>query len=160
MNELYHHGILGQKWGIRRYQNPDGTLTESGKKHLKKMDDKWTRKNADKAYKDAYKKSKKEMNAYVKYDLSRQYADQMRSGRYSKTMINAYNRKLAEVMNKNVSDIESPSGKVIQFVAKRGELGVFTALATKGYDMSRVSKGLWSDGRVAYRKDVINRSSY
>ena len=25
---LAHHGILGQKWGIRRYQNPDGSLTE------------------------------------------------------------------------------------------------------------------------------------
>ncbi len=30
--ELYHWGIQGQKWGIRRYQNPDGTLTEAGKK--------------------------------------------------------------------------------------------------------------------------------
>ena len=30
-NELKHHGILGMKWGIRRYQNPDGSLTSEGK---------------------------------------------------------------------------------------------------------------------------------
>jgi hypothetical protein len=29
---LQHHGILGQKWGVRRYQNYDGTLTTAGKK--------------------------------------------------------------------------------------------------------------------------------
>lgn len=36
-SELYHHGILGQKWGIRRYQNPDGSLTSAGKKHYAKI---------------------------------------------------------------------------------------------------------------------------
>ena len=30
-NTLEHHGILGQKWGVRRFQNPDGSLTEEGK---------------------------------------------------------------------------------------------------------------------------------
>ena len=31
-NELYHHGILGQRWGVRRFQNEDGTLTNEGRK--------------------------------------------------------------------------------------------------------------------------------
>ena len=53
--ELYHWGIKGQKWGVRRYQNEDGTLTESGKarynsdlteKDPKKMTDEDLRKSS------------------------------------------------------------------------------------------------------------------
>lgn len=39
-SELYHHGILGMKWGVRRFQNKDGSLTTSGKKRYRDDDDK------------------------------------------------------------------------------------------------------------------------
>lgn len=37
-DHLYHHGIKGMKWGVRRFQNPDGSLTEAGKRRQYKHD--------------------------------------------------------------------------------------------------------------------------
>ncbi len=62
MNELYHHGIKGQKWGVRRYQNPDGSLTAAGKKRIHRD---------SKIYKNKYKRTSDAVNDYYT-DLRKQ----------------------------------------------------------------------------------------
>lgn len=67
---LEHHGIKGQKWGVRRYQNIDGTLTEEGKKRKNTVFISGSSKTQDKESpyyrKNLPKEIKKEINSYVK----------------------------------------------------------------------------------------------
>lgn len=83
---LMHHGILGQKWGVRRYENEDGSLTEAGKKRYSKST---TRNRIDrsagsrntKAMREAKSKNMDEMSneelrkANERLRLEREYAD-------------------------------------------------------------------------------------
>ena len=76
---LYHSGVKGQKWGVRRYQNEDGSLTDAGKKRYardakekgyNKQDD-----NTGAYYKQSKKKGREDLdvdaNRYVTEDISR-----------------------------------------------------------------------------------------
>ena len=46
---LAHHGVKGQRWGVRRFQNPDGSLTEKGKRRMKTLHGKSDKLDAKKA---------------------------------------------------------------------------------------------------------------
>ena len=47
-NELMHHGIHGMRWGVRRYQNKDGSLTAAGRKRINQLDSEYQRLTGEK----------------------------------------------------------------------------------------------------------------
>lgn len=124
-DELYHWGIKGQKWGIRRFENPDGTLTEEGKaRYHSKDSQKKLAKDVKKAVdssnplynshakkvvnspqvKDALAKVK-DLNDAVK-KASQEYT-QMESDWYNRKnpkMYDKYTRKYAEESSKKYGD--------------------------------------------------------
>lgn len=61
-DELYHCGIKGMKWGVRRYQNKDGTLTSEGKKHYSQDHEDYTRVHTKKSVREM---SDSELNARI-----------------------------------------------------------------------------------------------
>ena len=95
-SELYHHGILGQKWGIRRFQNSDGSYTAEGKR--RRRSDSYS--DDQKRYESLRKKNYKELstkeieeinrreNAVNQYSRNHQSAGKKFIGSLSNNVIN------------------------------------------------------------------------
>ena len=178
MNDLYvieydnekpyiaHHGILGQKWGIRRYQNSDGTLTPEGKKRygvvnrIKDQYDDATMKGRIKAKQLEMINTSNEMHSHEKalqsskphyaklakqitdeYEKSKEYKSYIDSEKRLKTYRQAMNKKYksSDITSFDVND----SRKAQELASKRNEM------ATKA---SKKRLDIWAK----YHDDILS----
>ena len=98
MDEMYHHGILGQKWGRSPFPEQRRNFDRRRSKAFGKERRKLAHKNHDKIVSKARKDVSKELDQYAN-QLLKNPSSVTSKGKISSSAINSYNRKMAELMS-------------------------------------------------------------
>lgn len=128
-NECYHHGKLGMKWGIRRYQNKDGSLTPEGRKRVLHEAIKLKKKREKKEAREVRKQErlvKKEVNKKEKKSILKMSPDELDD------VINKLSKqKIAFDLKRQVEGLSNPNKeKSEKFLSKVAD-NTKTSLASK-----------------------------
>ena len=123
--ELYHYGVKGQKWGIRRYQNKDGSLTDAGKTRIKLSDTLMTRKTAQSDAEWSARFRRRESRRGNRVYLSKAARDSKRIAKLSKDLDEAISKKdykkraeIERVIESYVQSMNANSKKAKEFAER------------------------------------------
>lgn len=108
-DELMHHGIIGMKWGVRRFQNKDGSLTYAGKKRALSMQEQYTEFSKNKKYRDkdgnlTYAGRKKALKMKEEYSQLTGGKQLRKLQEASKSGHGSINKKISEMSNAEIRD--------------------------------------------------------
>lgn len=141
-NELMHYGILGMKWGVRRYQNSDGTLTNLGKQRLKDVD-----------YDESTKTARKTQRSLNHLSKEKAYMD-AEAATYKKKAAGTANAEKAKLYTNRGKEFLKQS-KVIDDVMKKT-----MATAEKKGQSTSIDKEISRYMRSGEQKSAITLSTY
>ena len=144
--ELYHHGIKGQKWGVRRFQNKDGSLTPAGQK---RYDDK-------EAYRNKMQKIAKNRNAHA--------SDRKRAEYATKSIGKKFTGELGKVIAGQVigdilsgKDYSKMSKDELIKMAKNIGMATVGKMALTEIEVKSMSKKYNAAGRAKGKQGLMSR---
>ena len=108
---LCHYGISGQKWGVRRFENADGTLTEEGKKRYGKSIDE-VKKNLDDAQAEAKRKRLRSDDLNSRWGLKALTTNDIKNARAARAAVKA---------EKKASEFEEVYNRLVEHEKQRKE---------------------------------------
>lgn len=157
-DELYHHGIKGQKWGIRRFQNPDGTLTAAGRERYNQEDDKAYvyNKRGERVY-----DTSKAQQAYesTRNSLSKKSYETVEQ-EWSSTLNDIYDSNYQQLPKKEQEKIKAGNERINQLMGERSE--IFSSIRSEEAAKrtpSVLRQIFESDKAVRNRNDEIHKAA-